>query len=156
AYFLGNNPKPGEYRLIIRSVDGGDEKTLATGPLSELVTELAWSPDGKTIVTPLSQPEGALGGMDAIEVETGKRKPFLISKDLFFGRSVWLADGSGLLALAQPFSAPNQIVHISYPSGKVSAVTRDTNAYIDLSLAADGHTLATVERQLYYKIYVMP
>jgi hypothetical protein len=58
--------------------------------------------------------------------------------------------------LAQTFAGQNQIVHISYPSGKVSAVTRDTNSYVDLSLAADGHTIATVERQIHNKAYVMP
>jgi serine/threonine protein kinase len=156
AYLLGNNPKPGEYRLIIRSVESSDEKTLIQGPLSEFVDNVAWSPDGKSIVMPLSQPGDALGGMDAIDVETGKRTRFLISKDLFFPRTVWLPDGSGLLALAQPFAAPNQIVHISYPSGKISPVSRDTNAYSDLSLSSDGHVIATVGNQLLNKTYVLP
>ena len=156
AYILGNNPKPGEYRVIVRSVEGGEEKTIATGPINEVVTDVAWSPDGNTIVTPISQPGDALGGMDAIDAETGKRNRFLISKNLFFARSVWMPDGSGLLALAQPFAGQNQIVHIAYPSGRVSPVSRDTNSYIDLSLAADGHTLATVERQIHNNTYVMP
>ncbi len=156
AYLLGNNPKPGEYRLIIRPVAGGEEKTLMSAPLNEAVFDVAWSPDGKTIVTPLSQPGDALGGMDAIDAETGKRHPFLISKEQFFAKAVWLPDGSGLLALAQPFAGQNQIVHISYPSGKVSPVTRDTNSYIDLSLAGDGHTMATVERQIHNIVYVLP
>ncbi len=157
AYLLGNNPKVGEYRLIIRSVEGGDEKTITTGPLSEVVFDLAWSPDGKTIVMPLSQPGDALGGMAAIDAQTGKRNPFLISNDLFFTRPVWLPDGGGLMALGTPaFSSQVQIVHISYPSGKVSPVTRDTNVYTDLSLAADGHTLATVQRQVHNNAYVMP
>ena len=157
VYLLGNNPKVGEYRLIIRSVEGSEEKTIATGPLNEVVFDVAWSPDGKTIVMPLSQPGEALGGMAAFDAETGKRNPFLISKDLFFSRPVWLPDGSGLLALGVPvFSSQNQIVHISFPSGKVSPVTRDTNAYTDLSLAADGHTLATVERQSHMSSYIVP
>ena len=156
AYLLGNNPKPGEYRLIIRSVEGSDEKTVIQGPLSEFVDNVAWSPDGKSIVMPLSQPGDALGGMDAINVETGKRTRFLISKDLFFPRTVWLPDGSGLLALAQPIAGPNQIVHISYPSGKISPVSRDTNAYSDLSLSSDGHVIATIGNQLLNKTYVLP
>jgi len=156
AYVLGNNPDVGKYRMIIRSVEGGEEKTIASGPLNEAVFDAAWSPDGKTIAMPISQPGDALGGMDAIDAKTGGRNRFLISKDWFFSRPVWLPDGSGLLALAQPFGGQNQIVEISYPSGKVSAVTRDTNAYIDLSLAGDGHTLATVERQIHNNIYVMP
>ena len=155
AYIVANDPKSGEYRVIIRSVEGAEEKDIASGPLNEAQLDVAWSPDGRTIVMPLSQPGDAFGGMDAIDAETGKRKPFLISNDLFFSRPVWLPDGSGLLALAQPFGGQGQIVHISYPSGKVSPVTRDTNAYIDLSLAADGHTIAAVERQIHNKAYVL-
>jgi Tol biopolymer transport system component/predicted Ser/Thr protein kinase len=156
AYLLANNPKIGEYRLIIRSVEGSDEKTIATGQLNEVVFDVAWSPDGKSIVMPLAQPGDALGGMDAIDAESGKRNRFLTSKDLFFTRPVWLPDRSGLLALAQPsFSSQIQIVHVSYPSGKVSAVTRDTNTYTDLSLAADGHTLATVERLSHMSAFIL-
>jgi len=156
AYLLGNNPKPGEYRLIIRSVEGSEERTLSSGPLNELVTDVAWSPDAKTIVMPISQPGDALGGMAAFDVESGKRNLFLTSKDFFFSRAVWLPDGSGLLALgARGFSNQNQIVHVSFPSGKVSPVTRDTNVYTDLSLAADGHTLATIQRQAHMNPYVI-
>jgi eukaryotic-like serine/threonine-protein kinase len=156
AYLLGNNPKVGEYRLIIRSVEGSEERTLGSGPVNELVTDVAWSPDAKTIVMPVSQPGDALGGMAAFDVERGKRSLFLISKDLFFSRAVWLPDGSGLLALGSPaFSNQSQIVHVSFPSGKVSSVTRDTNAYSDLSIAADGHTLATVQRQTHMNPYVV-
>jgi eukaryotic-like serine/threonine-protein kinase len=156
AYLLGNNPKVGEYRLIIRSVEGSEERTLGSGPVNELVTDVAWSPDAKTIVMPVSQPGDALGGMAAFDVERGKRNLFLISKDLFFSRAVWLPDGSGLLALGSPaFSNQSQIVHVSFPSGKVSSVTRDTNAYSDLSVAADGHTLATVQRQTHMNPYVV-
>jgi Tol biopolymer transport system component len=156
AYILANNPKPGEYRLIIRSVEGSEERTLSSGPVNEMGTDVAWSPDGKMIVMPLSQPGDALGGVASFDVESGKRNLFLVSKDLFFNKSAWLPDGSGLLALAaHAFSNQNQIVHISFPSGKVSAVTRDTNAYTDLSLAADGHTLATVQRQTHMAPYVV-
>ncbi|HZC24276.1 MAG TPA: protein kinase, partial [Candidatus Binatia bacterium] len=157
AYFLANDPKPGEYRVIVRSSEGTEERTIATGPINESQPDVAWSPDGKTIVMPLAQPGDALGGMDAIDAETGKRHPFLISKELYFSKPVWLPDGSGLLALGTPlFSNQTQIFHISYPSGNVSPVTRDTNSYTDLSLAADGHTLALVERQTHNTSYVVP
>jgi len=156
AYLLANNPKIGEYRLIIRSVEGRGENTITTGPLNEAQLDVAWSPDGKTIAMPLAQPGDALSGMDAIDAQTGKRHPFLISKELYFSKPVWLPDGSGLLALGVPlFSSQAQILHISYPSGKVSPVTRDTNSYTDLSLAADGRTLATVERQTHNTPYIV-
>ena len=157
AYLLANNPKVGEYRIIIRSAEGNEEKTIATGPLNEAQFDVAWSPDGKSIVMPLAQPGDALGGMAAFDAVTGKRSEFLISRDLFFSKPVWLPDGSGLLALAVPlFSNQTQIFHVGYPSGKVSAVTRDTNSYVDLSLAADGHTVAAVERLTHDTASVMP
>lgn len=67
----------------------------------------------------------------------------------------WM-DGTGMLALASPIAGPNQIIYISYPSGKVSPVTRDTNAYTDLSVSIDGHAITTVESQLLNKTYVLP
>jgi serine/threonine protein kinase/Tol biopolymer transport system component len=156
AYLRANNPKVGEYRMILHSIEGGQEKDLTTGPLEESQMDVAWSPDGQIIIMPLSQPGDALGGLLAIDAETGKRKPFLISKELYFAKPVWLPDGSGLLALASTFVGQGQIVHVAYPSGKVSPVTRDTNAYIDLSVAGDGRTIATVERQIQNKNYLMP
>jgi serine/threonine protein kinase len=48
AYLLANNPKLGEYRLIIRSVEGSEERTIATGPLNEVIFDLAWSPESRS------------------------------------------------------------------------------------------------------------
>jgi serine/threonine protein kinase len=157
AYILGNNPKVGEYRVIIRPLEGGQERTLATGPIREFVSHVAWSPDGRTIVIAVSQPGDQLSALATIDVESGKRNLFVVSNDLFFTRPVWLPDGSGLLALAfRPFTNQGQIVFVSYPSGKVLSVTRDTSAYTDLSVAGDGHTLAAVLAQRHGNPYVMP
>src|SRR5439155_3251168 len=37
-----------------------------------------------------------------------------------------------------------------------SQVTRDTSSYVDLSLAGDGRTIATVEAQTHNSLHVMP
>ena len=157
VYMLANNPKVGEYRLVIRSLEGSEEKTLAEGPLNEQLNDPGWSPDGKTIVSPVSQPGEAFSGLVAIEVESGKRDLFVTSNDMFFQRPVWLPDGSGLLVLgAGPYLTQTQIFFVSFPAGKLSPLTRDANAYADLSLAADGHTLATILSQTHLNPYVMP
>jgi serine/threonine protein kinase len=157
VYMVANNPKVGEYRLIIGSLEGSEEKTLTTGPLDEQLFDPAWSSDGKTIVSPISQPEDALSGLIAINVASGKRTLFATTNNMFFQKPVWLPDGSGLLVLgAGPYFTQTQIVFVSFPEGKLSPVTRDTNSYVDLSLAADGHALATVLSQTHLNPYVMP
>jgi eukaryotic-like serine/threonine-protein kinase len=157
AYLVANDPKAGEYRLTSRSLEASEEKNLTTGPMSEELLTPAWSPNGKTIVSPVIAPGDALSGLVAIDVENGKRNLFVTSNDLFFMLPSWLPDGSGLMVLGDSaYGAHTQIFFVSFPEGKLSPVTRDTNSYIDLSLAADGHTLATVLRQTYLNPYVMP
>ena len=157
VYMLANNPKVGEVRLIIRSLEGSEEKTIAVSPVSEQLFDPAWSPDGKTIVSAVSQPGEALSGLAAIDVESGKQKLFVTTNDMFFQKPVWLPDGSGLLVLgAGPYFTQVQIVFVSFPSGKISPITRDTNSYVDLSVAADGRALATVLSQTHLSPYVMP
>jgi serine/threonine protein kinase len=155
VYIVQNNPKIGQYRVAIRSVEGGDERDLHTGPMSEQFSDLAWSPDGKTIVCAALEVGDKLSGLFAIDVESGKLKLFATSNDKAFSHPVWLPDGSGLLVLGDNYGAQRQIFFVSFPDGKVSPVTRDTNSYRDLSVAADGHTLATVQTQIHVDPYVV-
>jgi eukaryotic-like serine/threonine-protein kinase len=149
VYITANSPKPGEDRITIHSLESGEENNLAVVPYSEQLRDPAWSQDGKTIVCDTKQPGGnAISGLVAIDVATGKRNLFATSDKVYFSRSKWLPDGKGLLVLAAtPFGAQSQIVFISYPEGKLTPITRDTNNYIDLSLSADGHTAAATLRQ---------
>jgi len=157
AYLVANDPDAGEYRITLRSLEGNEEKNIATGPMSEQLFTPAWSPDGKTIVIPGWQPGNALSGLFSIDAGTGKRKLLVSSKELYFSLPSWLPDGSGLMVLGDSsYGAHTQIFFVSFPEGKLSPITRDTNSYIDLSLAADGHTLATVQRQAHLDPYVMP
>jgi Tol biopolymer transport system component len=124
--------------------------------MSEQLWDPAWSPDGKTIVCVVSQPGTALSGLVAVDPETGKRNLFMTSDRLYFVRPMWLPDGKGMLVMGQlPYAAQQQIFYVSFPDGKITAVTRDTNSYVDLSLSADGHTAAAVLRQVHLTQSVM-
>jgi serine/threonine protein kinase len=148
VYGTANYPKTGQYVIKIRSLESGEERTLTTGAMNEQASDPAWSPDGKTIVCTISQPAGGLSGLASIDVETGKLNLFMTAESLFFVRPMWLPDGRGMLVLGQlPYAAQWQIFFVSYPDGKVTPVTRDTNSYVDLSLSADGRSAATVLRQ---------
>jgi serine/threonine protein kinase len=156
VYMTANSPKVGEYRVTIHSLDTGEEKQLATGPYNEALRDPAWSPDGKTIVGTVNQPGAAVSGLVTIDPDTGKRNLYMTSDRVFFSLPLWLPDGKGMLVVGTlPYGAQQQIYFVSFPEAKLTPVTRDTNSYTDLSLSADGHTVATVLRQVHATQSVM-
>jgi serine/threonine protein kinase len=154
AYLRFNNPDAGKQLLIVRPVDGGDEKILYRGPISSGFFDPAWSPDGKTIVCAVLQPGDAFSGLVALDVASGKPRIFFTSDTSIVQRPVWMPDGSGLIA--DSGIGRNQIIFVTYPDGKSHAITRDTNNYSDPSLASDGRSLATVQSEARLNLFIMP
>ncbi len=157
AFIRDDNPEPGKYRLIIRSVDTGSETVLASGPSNQELYNPAWSPDGKTIVCNVVQPGEADSGLMAVDASTGKQQLFLSSDD-FLALPTWMPDGTGLLVLDSNQAsnyARSQIVFVSYPEGKLNPITRDTNNYFYPSVASSGHELATVLSEERWNLFVM-
>jgi len=156
AFLRYDNPEPGKYRLIVRSVDSDAETVLTSGPSSHPLTEPAWSPDGKTIMCFVFQPGDSLSGLMAVDARTGEQRLFFSSNDLLT-LPTWMPDGAGLLVLASGRSsgyARRQIFFISYPEGKLTPVTHDTNNYSDLSVASSGQELATVLSEDHWNLSV--
>jgi Tol biopolymer transport system component len=159
AFMRYNNPEHGKYQLIVRPVEGGDESVLSTGPTSESLSGPAWSPDGKVIVCQMLDLGHGLISLVAIDAATGQIRPFFSSNERIFLIPSWLPEGSGVLGLAREQSnnfTRNQIGFVSYPKGVYSPVTRDTNNYSDLSVAANGRVLATVQEEGRWNLQVMP
>ncbi len=154
-----DNPEPGKYRLIVRAVEGGEEKALTSGPASQSLYQPSWSPDGKTIVCVMVDTENVAEDLVGVDSVSGARKIFFSSRDRQFEKPSWLPDGTGLLGQVREESSNftrTQIGFISYPQGKYSPVTRDTNSYSDLSVAGTGHILATVQNEFHWNLQVMP
>jgi eukaryotic-like serine/threonine-protein kinase len=158
AFLREDNPDPGKYQLIVRSVDDGGETVLAAGPESQVLRSPVWSPDGKTIICTRLQPgKDAFSGLMAVDTSTGQQRLFLGSAD-YFDFLAWMPDGHGLLALAANISSNygrRQIVFASYPDGKVSPVTRDINNYSDVSVSSNGQLLATVLSEGHWNLAMM-
>jgi len=157
AFMRYDNPEPGKYQLIVRTVDQGRETALASGPTGQRLFSPAWSPDGKTILCVINQPNDALTGLMAVDASTGQQRLILSSQDAL-GLLIWMPDGKGLLALDSDRSTNytrNQIVFVAYPDGQVTRITRDTNDYSDLSIAADGQSLVTVLSEGRWNLSVM-
>ena len=146
AFIRNDNPKAGEYQLIVKDLQSGAEKALVTGPDKQRLEYPAWSPDGKVIVCYISQPEGALTGLDIVDVKSGERKPLVRSQDVI-SRPEWLPDGKGLLALSRDATTHftrAQVIRVSYPEGAMEPVTRDASNYPAISLARNVPILALV------------
>ncbi len=149
AFMRYDNPEPGKYRLIVRPTDSAeaDETVLASGSKSQSLYAPTWSQDGKTIVCDEVSAGNALESLVAVDVTTGRQKLFFGSNQQFFESPEWMPNGKGLLGLMRGQSSnfnQAQIAFVSYPDGKLSPVTRDTNTYADLSIAANGRALATI------------
>jgi serine/threonine protein kinase/Tol biopolymer transport system component len=157
AFIRYDNPDEGKYRLIVRSVDSGDETVLTRGSNSQELYSPAWSPDGKIIMCGVSQPGDAASGLMSVDATTGQQRLFLGLPD-YLAYPVWMPDGSGLLILNSDRSSNyrrRQIALISYPEGRLNPVTRDTNNYSALSVASNGETLATVLSESHWSLSVM-
>jgi Tol biopolymer transport system component len=154
-----DNPEHGKYQLIIRPVEGGEERVLSSGPTSDGLYQPTWSPDGKMIVCQMLDVANGLIRLVAIDTASGERKPFFSTNQRIFDKPTWLPDGSGVLVLGKEQSSNftrRQIGFVSYPKGIYSPVTRDTHSYSDLSVSSSGHILATVQNEYRWNLQVMP
>jgi Tol biopolymer transport system component len=147
AFTRFDNPKAGQYQLIVKDLQGGVETPLVSGPTSQYLNQAAWSPDGKVIVCYIIQPQGALTGLEVVDAGSGQRKALLRSESGIVSLPEWLPDGSGLLALMRDATSNykrHQIIRVSYPDGAITPVTRDAGDYYAISVARSAPILAAV------------
>jgi serine/threonine protein kinase len=159
AYVVWHDPVVGQYRLVIHSLEDGKETTLASGPIALNFRDPIWSRDGKVIVCVVNHPGKAISGLTAVDVNTGKQTLFFTSDRFAFVRPEWLADGRGILILIQEQLSSFerlQIAVVSYPGGKLRAVTHDTNSYDDLTASTDGRTIAALLLEPRDNLFVAP
>jgi eukaryotic-like serine/threonine-protein kinase len=157
AFLRYDNPEPGKYQLIVRPVDSSQETVLTSGSTAQQLFTPAWSPDGKKIVCMEIQPStSAYTGLVEVNVESGQQKLLLGSHGAILFPT-WMPDGSGLLVLTGNLSSGinrYQVAFVSYPDGKVTPITHDTNSYLDLSVASSGQILATVLSEGRWSLYL--
>jgi serine/threonine protein kinase len=146
--FIRYKLNEGEGDLTVANADGSGEKLLSKQ--STRLRAPAWSPDGKLIAAAeLTADQAALSELDLFDSSTGEKQTFK-KTDMFIGSPVWLPDQSGILIVASGRESNfnrAQIGIFSYPEGVYRPITNDTNDYPEISLSADGKTIATVQSQ---------
>jgi eukaryotic-like serine/threonine-protein kinase len=158
AFIRANDPDPGKYHLLIANADGSDEKSIFTGPLANVASDSAWSPDGKAIAASIiDQAEDSVTALISIDPDTGAQRTISRPPYTLLTNVSWLPDGRALAVIFSSVEtnfSRQQVGLISYPHGKFRPITADTNDYANLSVSADGATIATVMRQSVRDVYV--
>jgi eukaryotic-like serine/threonine-protein kinase len=157
-FLRANDPDPGKYYLLIANSDGGNEKSIFSGAMTNVMTDAAWSPDGKIVAGAIIEQKGnVFSAVIAIDPNTGSQKTISQPPVSFINNVAWLPDGRGLVVVyssAETIFTAQQLGLIGYPDGKMRPITADTNNYANLSVSADGTTIATILQQIIKDVYV--
>src|SRR6266446_1205170 len=93
---------------------------------------ISWSPDGKTLASPVAVGNSTENYMSLItvSVESGELKFFTSQKWDQINDVAWVADGKNVLVTAQERPrSPFKIWQVSYPAGEAQTITNDLNSY---------------------------
>jgi serine/threonine protein kinase/Tol biopolymer transport system component len=159
AFFQGGEE---DDKLMIANADGTGSRELAVRRGDEyffngVLNGVSWSPDGKTIVTPVGNHREGYMSVAAVSVASGEVKLLTPRRWRQVRQVVSLGDGSRLLVTAQEQGADTyNIWQLSYPTGEAQKLTNDLNSYFFISLTADARLLAAVQIELASNIWVLP
>ncbi len=128
---------------------------LVTGTTRELLriknperfnTDPDWSPDGRTVLIALETPVGGFKTrLQAIDVATGTSTSIPGRDWIKVNSARFMPDGKAILAtILDMSSGAYQIFRIGFPGGEALRLTSDFDGYGDLSVAADGASVAAV------------
>jgi serine/threonine protein kinase len=161
VYSRYNDPELNKWRLLEADSDGGNEKVLYVEPApGGPAAELSWSPDGKRVaISNLTSDSKSLSQIRFFDFARSSVEPFVAPTDKIILGNAWAPDGRGIFVAYVPrgehLSVQTQVGLFSYPDGAFRPITNDLTDHSSLSLSADGHTLATVQKETSTQIVLM-
>jgi serine/threonine protein kinase/Tol biopolymer transport system component len=131
----------------IANRDGGNNQVIYA--TKEWIGPPVWSPDGGRIAWIGTTGSAGKHPVQILDLSSKKLTTVPAQAEISFQDGytnlMWMPDGRRLLAFyLKPRTDHAQIGILTLPSGEFHRVTNDVNAYTQLALSADGHTLATV------------
>jgi Tol biopolymer transport system component/tRNA A-37 threonylcarbamoyl transferase component Bud32 len=139
---------PPTNNLVMAKADGSSERVLAQlKTFSPGTARVAWSPDGKTLVTVSAESRDSIRWvLLAVSAQTGEVRELHILS--FPAQAVaWAPDGKSVLVVGvDPSLVRGQIWSVSYPGGEVTRFTNDLTNYDPccLQITRDGHALVAL------------
>jgi len=150
-----------EDRLMIASADGSGQRQLAMRHGDEFFFEddfatVAWSPDGKTLATPIANARENYMSIATVSVATGEVKFLTPRHWLEVRQAVWFDASTVLATIEEKPGEAFSIWQVGYPSGTATKLTNDLNWYTSISLTADKGAIAAVKFDVEDNIWIMP
>jgi eukaryotic-like serine/threonine-protein kinase len=160
AYARGNDPEVGRYRLLTANIDGSDESILDIEPNTggTFPRYMAWPHDGKSLLYSTYTLGNVLGSIRQFDLSSKKVKDYAAFKDELAHEVVALPGGQNLLLFDEkgPSYGQAQIGVVAREGGTIQPVSRDTNQYQTLTVAADAKTAATVQARATRSLFLVP
>ncbi len=160
--------RPEESSMMIANSDGTGEREIAKRPGQQAFGSLvsggggvAWSPDGRKIVTVAGnrEAEGAFQNVVEISVEDGVIRPYTPNRFYDLQGLAMLADGSGMLVTAAEKPSElsvRQLWYLPSSGGAARKITQELNNYTSISMTADSSVLVTVQADAAANIWIAP
>ncbi|HEY0461919.1 MAG TPA: winged helix-turn-helix domain-containing protein [Pyrinomonadaceae bacterium] len=150
--FVRRNPESKETALVLTDIEGKNERSLAIRQSESGFTNsgVSWSPDGKLLSATIFQSENNRASVQIVVVnaESGEQKIISHENWISAGQTVWLKDGSGILAVAYGAKSPSlndELWVVSFPEGKSRFITNGVNGNYGISLNAAANSIVAVE-----------
>jgi serine/threonine protein kinase/Tol biopolymer transport system component len=159
--FIRGIPDENASAVMVANADGSGAKQLATAKAPDRFPNDAavWSPDGSAIAA-VRKTAGASGRelVAIIDAATGAASSLGTVSFADINRLVWLSDGSGVLCVATNHESllNHQIWLISYPAGEARKITNDLSDYQDVSVTADGRSIAATQISETSNLWIVP
>jgi Tol biopolymer transport system component/DNA-binding winged helix-turn-helix (wHTH) protein len=150
--FVRRAARDGDTSLILAGAEGGEERLLAARPAESGFTGagVSWSPDSKLISTSVAHHEGDRSSGQICVIDASSGVQTILSNEAWAsaGQTVWLKDGSGVVAVAYGAKSPtlnDELWIVSFPTGESRLVTNGINGAYGISLNASSNSIVAVE-----------
>ena len=158
--FTKMRPDQRDHALFTASTSDPKPRLVAALKSPERFASVAWSPDGKLIASGAGVPEGT-GNMYVAVVNPRETNARIrrISSDRWewVGQMDWLADGSGIVMVAQ--REPGEVYHVwrlRYSDGKATQVTGDTSILSRFAFSPKTGRAVVLQRALATNVWLIP
>ncbi len=148
-------------RLMVANADGSGQRLLAKRGGDEYFYQddfatVSWSPDGKTLATPVASARESYMSVATVSVATGEVKLLTPRRWLEVRQALWFDANTVLATIQERDGEAFSIWQVTFPAGVATKLTNDLNSYPTISLTADAGSIAAVKFDIENNIWLMP